>query len=58
MVEDFEIERQKQQLEFRHKVLKAEQQRLADVRGYTAEEVRKKLKERLKIGIERKKEAK
>ena len=58
MVEDFEIERQKQQLEFRHNVLKAEQQRLADVRGYTAEEVRKKLKERLKIGIERKKEAK
>ena len=58
MVEDFEIKRQKQQLEFRHNVLKAEQQRLADVRGYTTEEVRKKLKERLKIGIERKKEAK
>ena len=58
MVEDFEIERQKQQLELRHNVLKAEQQRLAGVRGYTAEEVRKNLKEHLKMGIERKKEAK
>ena len=43
-----EMERQKELLQLRQSVMKAEQQRLAGVPGCTTEEIRKMLKERIK----------
>ena len=42
-----EMERQKELLQLRQSVMKAEQQRLAGVPGCTTEEIRKMLKERI-----------
>lgn len=43
-----EMERQKELLQLRQSVMKAEQQRLAGVRGSTIDEVEKRLRDRIK----------